>query len=50
MLNPKDIENLRKEFMKIDTDNSGYIEVKELESAIYNADFHMTAKEIGQII
>lgn len=27
MLNPKDIEGLRQEFQKIDTDNSGIIEI-----------------------
>ena len=30
MLGPEDIENLRREFEKIDTDKSGTIEVAEL--------------------
>lgn len=34
MINPKDIEFLRNEFQKIDTDNSGFIEFKELERAL----------------
>ncbi len=31
MLNPKEIEHLRGEFQKVDTDNSGVIEIAELE-------------------
>ncbi len=34
MLKPKEIEHLRKEFMKIDSDHSGFIEFKELELAL----------------
>jgi Ca2+-binding EF-hand superfamily protein len=30
MLNPTDVENLRQQFQKIDTDNSGFIEANEL--------------------
>ena len=36
MTNPRDLEYLRKEFMKIDIDNSGYIEFRELEKALRN--------------
>jgi Ca2+-binding EF-hand superfamily protein len=46
MLNTKDIENLRREFEKIDTDNSGTIEAKELEKAIKNANVNITDEEI----
>jgi Ca2+-binding EF-hand superfamily protein len=35
MLNPKEVETLKGEFMKIDTDNSGMIEIGELEKAIH---------------
>ncbi len=31
MLNTKEVETLRQEFQKIDTDNSGFIEISELE-------------------
>jgi Ca2+-binding EF-hand superfamily protein len=31
MLGPKDIEKLREQFQKMDTDNSGFLEIKELE-------------------
>lgn len=34
MTNPKELEDLRKEFQKIDSDNSGMIELKELEKAL----------------
>lgn len=46
MLNPKEIEHLRGEFQKIDTDNSGMIEPKELEEAVRNANFNMPAEEL----
>lgn len=50
MLNPKDIQNLREVFQSIDTDNSGFIELSELEKAIKEANFDLTAKEIRHII
>lgn len=50
MLNPKEMDGLRKEFQKIDTDNSGIIEVSELETALKNAKFEMSAQEIKNII
>ena len=50
MLNSKDIEKLRKEFEKIDTDNSGTIEATELERAIKNADVAISDKEIEHIL
>ena len=50
MLNPKDILNLREAFQKIDTDNSGFIELSELEQAIKGAHYELTAKEIRSII
>lgn len=50
MLNPKEIEGLRREFQKIDTDHSGFIELQELETALKNANFEMSALEIKQIV
>ena len=50
MLNPKDIQILREQFQKIDTDNSGFIELCELEEAIKQANFDLTAKEICAIV
>jgi calcium-dependent protein kinase len=50
MLKPKDIEHLKQEFMKVDTDNSGFIEYTELEKAIKAADFKMTEAELKKII
>ena len=50
MLGPKDIEKLSEQFQKIDTDNSGFIEISELEEAIKKAKHEMTAKEIRSII
>ncbi len=50
MLQPKDIDFLRTEFQKIDTDHSGFIEIQELEEAIKNAKFEMTAKELNSIV
>lgn len=37
MLNPHDMEDLKREFQKIDTDSSGFIEFKELERALRNS-------------
>lgn len=37
MLNTKEVEALRQEFQKIDTDNSGFIEIAELEQALKKA-------------
>lgn len=55
MINPKDIEFLRNEFQKIDTDNSGFIEFKELERALLGSNIFgkgpsITPDEIDMII
>ena len=50
MLSSKEIENLRIEFQKIDTDNSGTIELSELEEAVKNASLEITAQEIRAIM
>lgn len=34
MLNPSDVESLRQQFQRIDTDNSGFIEANELQAAL----------------
>jgi calcium-dependent protein kinase len=36
MLNPTEVEDLRQIFQKIDADNSGFIEIVELEKALMN--------------
>lgn len=43
MLSSKEVEALRQEFQKIDTDNSGIIELQELEQALKNAKYDMSA-------
>lgn len=50
MLKPKDIEHLKEEFQKVDTDNSGFIEYKELEEALKKAEFKLTNEELAKII
>jgi Ca2+-binding EF-hand superfamily protein len=50
MLNPKEIEKLRKEFEKVDTDNSGTIEANELKTAIKNANVDISDQEIDHIL
>ena len=50
MLGPADIEKLREQFQKIDTDNSGFIEFQELEDVIKKANHQMTAQEMKKII
>lgn len=50
MLHPRDVEKLRLEFQKIDTDNSGFIEFKELEEVLRNANYKLPEKEIDMII
>lgn len=49
-LNPEQISSLKAEFEKIDTDMSGFLEFKELEQAIHNANFKMSSKEIHDIV
>ncbi len=34
----------------MDTDNSGFIEIKELEQALTNGNFHATQQELKQIM
>jgi Ca2+-binding EF-hand superfamily protein len=46
MLQPKDIEDLKTEFMKVDTDNSGFIDIYELEAALSRSDMKMSADEL----
>ncbi len=46
MINPRDLEELRTEFQKIDTDNSGFIEFKELERALRNANAKVPIEEV----
>ena len=36
--------------MKVDTDNSGIIEIQELEQALKNAKFEISAQEIKNIV
>lgn len=42
MLNPREVETLKNEFMKIDTDNSGMIEISELQKAILESKVNLT--------
>jgi calcium-dependent protein kinase len=49
-LAPSQINTLKKEFEKMDKDLSGFIEIKELEQAIQQADLDFTAAEIKEII
>ena len=49
-LAPKQIEKLKNEFEKIDSDLSGFIEVKELQEALKSADINMQDMEIDRII
>ena len=48
MANPKDLAELKTEFMKIDIDNSGLIEFRELDQALRN--MHIKTEEIDSII
>lgn len=50
MISPTDIANLRIEFEKIDTDNSGTIEVEELKKAVKQAQLQMSEQEIDHIL
>jgi len=50
MLAHREIDHLRAEFHKIDTDSSGLIEFKELERALKNAKIKMAQAEIDGII
>ena len=46
MTNPKDLEDLRTEFEKIDGDHSGFIEFKELEKALHKSNIRIPKEEI----
>lgn len=50
MLNPREVETLKNEFMKIDTDNSGMIEISELQKAILESKVNLTEAQVKQII
>lgn len=50
MLNPSDVENLRKQFQMIDTDNSGFIEASELQVALKKAEKEAHASELHAIL
>jgi calcium-dependent protein kinase len=50
MLNSTDVENLRQQFQKIDTDNSGFIEANELEIALKKAEKEAHSKELHAIL
>lgn len=50
MLDSKEIENVREQFLKIDTDGTGMISVQELTNAMKNINVSITQKEIEHII
>lgn len=50
MTNPKDLEDLRTEFEKIDGDHSGFIEFKELDRALRHSNISMAKVEVDHII
>lgn len=50
MLKHSDIEQLEKEFKKIDTDKTGFISVEELTNAFKMNDEIMTSDQIERII
>lgn len=49
-LAPSQINLLKKEFEKMDKDLSGFIEIKELETAIQSAELDISSSEIKDII
>lgn len=50
MLNPQALENLRNTFRAIDKDNTGQINVEELQVALEKANLKITAEEVGRVI
>jgi calcium-dependent protein kinase len=46
MLDIKDIELLRDTFLKIDTDNTGFISAPELKTALSHDNYHIPEEEI----
>ena len=50
MLTPGDIESLREDFEKIDTDNSGFIELGELQKALSDGKHSIGAQELQKIV
>lgn len=50
MLQPNEVEDLRQLFQKIDTDNSGFIEIHELERALESNNHHIGAQELKKIV
>jgi calcium-dependent protein kinase len=50
MLSPTDIENLRQLFQKLDTDNSGNIELNELQKALSDNNHQIGATELRHIV
>ena len=50
MISPADIAILRREFEKIDKDNSGTIEIAELEEAVKKSSINLSDEELQQIL
>ena len=50
MLTTEELDDLHKEFEKIDVDNSGIISARELENALKQANMPLAAQEIARII
>jgi Ca2+-binding EF-hand superfamily protein len=50
MLTPSEVENLRLQFQKIDTDNSGQIEISELKASLQNSKNNLEMAEFENII
>lgn len=50
MIDKAQLEELREEFQKIDTDDSGTISLKELQESLKNSDIKISKKEIKHII
>ena len=50
MMNPKELKNFKKEFIKMDKDQTGYINAQELREAMTNSDVEIPSHDIDQII
>ena len=50
MLKPSEIESLKKQFITMDTDMSGFISIQELGEALKNSKHTLSAEGIKKII
>ena len=50
MLDEDEVEYLKKQFKAIDTENTGYIDSKELSNAMKNSNMNLSGRDIAKVV